>query len=187
MSIKEQTVAEMERRVKMLSDELNEWQALTAGNVDRMGIHTSQIKTVSNFLVKDCISRHKKLLQKLKATPPGLKLAKKRKELEDELAGAHGLMMVFRNILAQRSGSYRYVLDATDLVAADCYRPCINKAVEWDALEAGQFRVPPLTFLNARQSPQALTREKSLIEMSMKASWRSTIKKGDGMKTANLI
>jgi len=161
MSIKEQTVAEMQRRVQMLSDELDEWQALTAGNVDRMGIHTSQIKTVTDFLIKDCVDLHKKLLKRLEDAPDDLKLASRRKQLEDELGGAHGLMMVFRSILDQRSGSYRQLLDAADLVAADCYRPCIARAVDWAVLEDGQYRVPPLSFLNARPSPQALTRERT--------------------------
>jgi hypothetical protein len=161
MNMKEQTVAEMQRRVKLLPDELAEWKTLTVEKMEDFGIHTSQIEAINDFF-DERIALHEEYLVELQNAANDDDLAYWRSELEAELGGAHGLMMVFRNILAQRfdTDRYRDTLDAADLIAADCYRPCIAQVVKWHVLEDGQFRVPPLTFLNARSSPQALSRGK---------------------------
>jgi hypothetical protein len=162
MSRKEQTVAELQRRVALLPDELDEWKALTQGNVSGLGIHTSQIEAVTDFF-EERIALHNRMTEELEAAADDDELAYRRARLEEELGGAHGLMAIFRYILAQRldTDRYRSALDAADLIAADCYRSCIGAALNWRVLEEGQFRVPPLTFLNARISAQALTREKT--------------------------
>jgi len=162
MSMKEQTVAEFQRRVALLPGELAEWVALTADDGSGLGIHTSQIEAITGFF-EERIPLHDEILADLEAAPDDRELASLRSELEAELGGAHGLMAVFRHILAQRldTDRYRNALDAADLIAADCYRPCIDRALGWKALKKGQFRVPPLAFLNARSSPQALTRART--------------------------
>lgn len=162
MSVKEQTVTEMQRRVALLPRELDEWQALVKDKVEDLGIHTSQFETIDDFF-DERIELHTQQIQELEGSPDDRELAHRRWQLEAELAGAHGLMMVFRNIMAQRFDTDRYnrALEAADLVAADCYRPCVQLAVNWRVLKKGQYRVPPLTFLNARSSPQALTRGKT--------------------------
>jgi hypothetical protein len=162
MSLKEQTVAELQRRVALLPAELAEWKARTTQSASGLGIHNSQIEAITDFF-EERIALHNEILADLEAAPDDRELAYLRSELEAELGGAHGLMAVFRHILAQRldTDRYRGALDAADLIAADCYRPCIALALDWKVLDKGQFRVPPLTFLNARSSPQALTREKT--------------------------
>ncbi len=159
MSIRDQTAAELERRAALLPDELAEWKTLTSQNVGGLGIHTSQVEAITDFF-EARIELHGEMVQELADAADDDELAYIRSDLESELGGAYGLMAVFRHILAQRRDTDRYrdELNAADLVAADCYRPCIGSAVNWNVLKQGQFRVPPLTFLNARSSPQALTR-----------------------------
>jgi hypothetical protein len=154
-----QMIADLQRRAALLPAEVDAWKALTEGNVEGMGLHRTQIRTI-DLMFDELEAVHQDLLAELDPTLEAQAFAELRSQLEAELSGAHGLMAIFRHVLVQRleDGSRRAVLDLADLVSAGCYRDYIKTARKWDVLAEGQFREPPLTFLNARTSPAAITR-----------------------------
>jgi hypothetical protein len=155
---------ELERRTQVLPQEVARWKRLTAANVTGLGIHRSQIEAVTEML-EALLTRQRQLLASLDNHVGTKDFPARRLELERELSGSHGIMAIFQHILAQRQGdsTYRDALDAADLLAADCYKKCIDRARGWDVLDAGQqLREPPLTYLNAALSPTAATRRHQL-------------------------
>lgn len=158
----EQLTAELQQRAALLPREVANWNTLTTTNSEGMGIHKSQIAAIS-LMFEEFLARQTQLLAGLNPALAAPEFAQKRQAVEQELTGAHGIMAVFRYILAQRQDRQYYgeVLDYADLIAARCYQSCIIRARNWGVLTAEQFREPPLTYLNAMFSPMAITRRHS--------------------------
>jgi hypothetical protein len=170
----EQISAELTLRSGLLPEELNNWEANTNDNIEGAGIHQSQVAAI------------KILFDELAQTQGGtlgggdnlVAFKRGRLELEQKLAGVHGLLSIFRFILAQRKDPryYRHALDVADLVAADCYRPCIERAASWKAIQKELFRAPPLTYLNTLLSPAAFTRRHAFGAFKMPLEGSSELK-----------
>jgi hypothetical protein len=153
---------ELERRALVLPEEVKRWKELTAGNVGGLGIHKSQIEAIT-VMLDTLLARQRQLVDSLDDQVGTPEFPVRRTELERELSGSHGIMAIFQHILSQRQLSYRTALDAADLMAAGCYKKCIERARGWNALPPDQpFREPPLTYLNAALSPTAATRRHRL-------------------------
>jgi hypothetical protein len=164
VSIEPTLALELERRAQVLPAEVGRWKALTAANVQGLGIHRSQFEAVT-VMLDALLSRQRDLVETLDDAAGTPAFPVRRVELERELSGSHGIMAIFQHILAQRQGdlAYRDALDAADLLAAECYKKCIDRARTWNVLDPAQpFREPPLTYLNAALSPTAATRRHQL-------------------------
>ena len=164
MSVELALALELERRAQVLPQELARWKRLTSQNQQGLGIHRSQIEAVTATL-EALLARQQGLVDTLDDHVGTPEFPARRIKVERELSGSHGIMAIFDHILSQRQGdsAYREALDAADLVAADCYKKCIERARGWGVLGASQqFREPPLTYLNAAVSPTAATRRHQL-------------------------
>ncbi|MGB0385745.1 MAG: hypothetical protein ACPGWR_13075 [Ardenticatenaceae bacterium] len=159
MRLQQQLVTELNLRAQLLAEEMARWQKLADENKDGMGIHQSQISVVQ-LLFEELDNKQQKVLGALNEAQGRVEFTRKRMDLENELSATHGIIAIFRNILAQRKDEryFREVLDAADLIAADCYKPSIQLAAQWGAISEEEFRVPPLTYLNTMYSPAAFTR-----------------------------
>lgn len=158
MDWQQQLAVELERRAALLVQEVALWQVETGQDQGGMGIHQSQLRTVA-LLFEECEHHQATVLAALTGVQ-GAAFAQKRLELEQELTAMHGIMACFRYALAQREDVryFRVSLDAADLIAADCYKLCMERAVQWGVIHPDACRVPPLTYLNTLFSPAALTR-----------------------------
>jgi hypothetical protein len=160
VNVEQQLVIELNRRAHLLQEELDLWEQLANSPESGMGIHRSQLEAIE-ILYRGF---QRKLEQRLQATVDvqghGEEFSVAVVALEQQLMAAHGVMAVFRMILGQRSDNrfFRQALDAADLVAADCYKLCVDHALAWKATSKEEVRVPPLTYLNTMYSPAAITR-----------------------------
>ena len=159
MILQQQLVTELNLRAQLLAQEVTLWQTLADENQDGMGIHQSQIRAVK-WLFEGLEKKQQQVLAALNAAEAEAQFTQKRMALEDELSATHGIIAIFRTMLTQRKDEryYRQILDGADLIAADCYKLCIELAAEWGAISEEKFRVPPLTYLNTMFSPAAFSR-----------------------------
>jgi hypothetical protein len=172
-----QVTAELQLRSGLLPDEVQHWQQDADGNVNGAGIHQSQIVAI-RILFEELKKTQADILAAL-SPAVGLPAFKdKRLELEQQLTGTHGILSIFRLIMGQRKDLryYRAALDFADLVAADCYNPCIERAAGWHAIEKAKLRAPPLTYLNAVLSPAAFTRRHAFGAFRMPIEGNSELK-----------
>ena len=169
-------LAEIERRLQVLPAEVQRWRDAAQANAGGMGIHRSQIQALHEMFA-ELSSRQRGLALQLAAAPDASAFVQIRADLERELCGAHGLLAVFRLMMAQRDdASYRRALDVADLVAADCYSLFTGTARRWGVLPESRLREPPLCFLNALYSPAAFTRRHSFGAFKMPLGGYSELK-----------
>jgi hypothetical protein len=168
MSLQNQLDFELRQRAALLPQEIIDLKALTDKNLQGMGIHQSQIVTVK-MVLDNLQEQQDEVIVSLAPTLPAGEFTEKRGEIEDLLTSAHSIMSVFRYIFSQRNESphYNRLLDVADLVAAECYIPCIKLANKWKNLPQDHYREPPLTYLNAMLSPAAITRRHTLSKVGL--------------------
>ena len=162
-NFQQQLAAELNRRTELLPREIEGWNKQSADNNYGMGIHQSQVKAVTKLFDGMLSSQNslKDALDPLKAAAMSQEdFTRKRLKLEQSLTGTHSIMATFRYIFSQRDATqpYKRILDAADLVAAQCYLPCIKLANKWRGDPDEHYREPPLIYLNAKLSPAAITR-----------------------------
>jgi hypothetical protein len=169
--------AELKLRSGLLPKEFADWQRDADANVNGAGIHQSQLAAIK-ILFDELKKTQARTLAALgqAADLPTFKVT--RLELEQELAGTHGIFSIFQFALGQRDDPdyYRATLDIADLIAADCYRLCIERAGTWQAIDTKTFRAPPLTYLNALLSPAAFTRRHAFGAFKMPIEGNSELK-----------
>jgi hypothetical protein len=168
MDIQQQLTFELQRRVNLLPQEVNELKLMTDKNIEGMGIHQSQISTIKMTL-DELLGQQAEAITGLSPKMPVADFADKRGEIEDILTATHSIMATFRYIFDQRNESthYKSILDMADLVAANCYLPPIKLSNRWREKPADHFREPPLTYLNAMLSPAALTRRHTIKKVGL--------------------
>jgi hypothetical protein len=139
-----------------------------------MGLHLSQIAAVRT-MVRVFVERQERLLAQLRPSLAEDTFAQRRLDLDRELVGAHGVLGVFRYILAQRRSQryFRRTLVAADLISARCYLDSMELAHSWGAIPRFRFREPPLTYLNAGLSPAAMTRRHCFGKFDMPVEGKS--------------
>jgi hypothetical protein len=169
MDIRQQLTYELRCRVQLLPQIIKELKELTDKNIGGMGIHQSQINTVKSVLDK-MAEEQAPLINDFKATIPLADFTDKRSEIEQFLTTTNSIMATFRYIFAQRKESplNDKMLGIADLVAAYCYKPCMQLANHWRDLSADHYREPPLTYLNAMLSPAAIARRHNLNQIGLK-------------------
>jgi hypothetical protein len=159
MPWRSELTAELKLRSQLITTELTEWRDQADTNQQGAGIHQSQIEAI-RIMFDELGKTGAELLNGLESATDLPDFKQKRLALEQELTAAHGILAVFRFVFAQREDPdfFRSSLDAADLVGVDCYKPCIERAASWGAIDVSKFRVPPLTYLNTLLSPAAFTR-----------------------------
>jgi hypothetical protein len=158
MNLQQQIVSEIKLRSQLLPTELDIWKERANDPNGNLGLHRSQIAEVELFLT-DLIALQNETLLELDKPRPSADFTRVYRDNEQQLSRIHSLAAIFRHILMQREDRriYRDILDIADLIAADCYLSCIDRAIVW-GVPAASFRVPPLTYLNTMTSPAAFTR-----------------------------
>jgi hypothetical protein len=147
---------EFARRVEALPAELAALQRAAAANRDGAGIHRTQLMALEE-LVGALSARHRKAVAALPCEA-GPALSDACLALVDDLVGAQEVWQIFRLALAQRRDEHlKPLVDAADLVAADCYNACMSRAEAWQALDHG-IRAPPLVILEATATPSTAAR-----------------------------
>lgn len=169
MKLQAQLVSELRRQAQLLQSELEEWSTMTAEDIGGMGIHHSQIAMLKIQLA-ELIDRQNTALKKLRVDLVPTDFAAIRSDVEYEIAGSQGLASVFRQCLLQHMSRDRYQepLVISDLVLADCYRPCIEIAQRsWHSLQEYEKRAPPLTLLHARSEAAAIGSESAYSKLGL--------------------
>ncbi|NCC36593.1 MAG: hypothetical protein EOM24_31960, partial [Chloroflexia bacterium] len=138
--------SEIARRTRILRDDIATHVIAVDINEAGQGIHQSQVVTLKTMM-EVLLQRQDKLVTDLASDLSPARLAEVYSKLLGEIAGSHGLWRLFRTIFAQRlDPDAKQLLDAADLIADDCYRPCIEQARSWGLIK-GEFREPPLVWI----------------------------------------
>jgi hypothetical protein len=187
MTLQERVCAELRLRLAVLPAETAAWLRRVQDAKDGWGIHLSQIeafRVTMNVLYEKQTEKYKKVE---KAISPDA-FAQSYESLCREMVAVQELWRVFRSLLDQRErierptspevgkgrrlfrsllgwrrqraqGAYLPLLDAADLIAADCYNSGVKRPRdEWDILRADRCREPPLVYWEADDSPATVSR-----------------------------
>jgi hypothetical protein len=162
MALLERTVAELQRRAALLSEEIKAWTSSAGANVNQMGIHKSQFEALKKMM-DGLLARQLKLLEELSPEQSPQQFADRYYRLLMEIVGTHDLWRIFRHIFTQlREERLGPLVDAANLIAADSYKTCLDRVRDWGLITEQQFREPPLVYLEADISPATASREKKV-------------------------
>jgi hypothetical protein len=162
MDLQSRVVAEMQRRAALLPQEVSDWQAKASQNIDALGIHRSQFNALK-LMMDERGTVQIGLLAGLAPGQPAQAFSDAYQALTAEIVGINSLWGLFRTIIDQNQNStFEETLDAANLVAADCYNACMERAVEWKVATESETRPPPLVYLNASTSPVTVSRGKKI-------------------------
>jgi hypothetical protein len=153
---------ELERRVAVMPLEFTAWKTAVEKNQEGLGIHRSKLLAL-DVTVAGLQKTQKALLDKVLTAPSMAELAEAYLKVVDELVGAHDVWRIFRQAMMQHlDAQLRQAVDAADLVAADCYLECLDRAEKWGALPSNEKRPPPLVYLEPAASASTASRGKTL-------------------------
>jgi hypothetical protein len=159
-------LAEIAHRMRILHDDIAAHTIAVDANEAGQGIHQSQVATLQTMM-EILLQRQDKLFTELASNLSPAVMAKTYADLLGEIAGSHGLWRLFRTIFAQRlDPAEKRLLDAADLIAEDCYRPCIQVARDWGLID-GEYREPPLVWIDAGTSPLTFPRQSEARALGM--------------------
>ncbi|MFN2515291.1 MAG: hypothetical protein ABR556_03680 [Pyrinomonadaceae bacterium] len=176
MALFDRTRTEIERRHEVLPHEVGDWYEKAVANVDNLGVHRSQFLALK-IMMDGLQKRQTDLLDSLSTTLPPEQFADIYYKLNNEIVGAHELWRIFSYIIAQhQSERFGPLLDAADLIAANCYRTCIEQATLWGVIEQQEFREPPLVYLEADISPSTASRGYSPAALSFPVRFYRTLR-----------
>jgi hypothetical protein len=149
---------EIRRRAALLPREVGAWSDVANANENNFGIHKSQFQALK-IMMTGLLERQHVLLEGFTGNLSAEQFAEQSLAFGDEVVGTHDIWSIFRRIMAQRAdANLKRPVDAADLVAADCYLMCMDRARDWDAIEEQKFREPPLTYFEAEVSPSTASR-----------------------------
>src|SRR5262249_49925961 len=104
MHIQAQLTVELQRRTALLPSQLDHPKTLADANQDGMGIHQSQILTITELL-DELLDRQRTAVAGLAASLPPEDFAARRVDVEQLLTGTHSVMATFRYVFTQRRDS----------------------------------------------------------------------------------
>lgn len=162
---------EFEMQVHAFELEIEQWRKRARSKRERLALNYSQIMAIC-ITLEDMQQRHRARLARLYSGDTTEQFLSNYRQVERALAHTHGVAAVFRHLLAQRHGPDQYVaaLTATDIVSADCYQECVERAAALGALDPTRCRVPPLTYLSSDGSPAAYTRANTIELLGFRLS-----------------
>jgi hypothetical protein len=158
MPFLERVVAETQRRVALLPQEVEEWRNKAEANIDALGIYRSRFRSL-HLMMGALAERQRTLQAQLLPTLPLWQFSNIYVNLLTEIVGTHDLWRIFRFIFGQRQDErVQTLVKAADLVASDCYLSCMDRARAWGLVNENQFREPPLVYLEAETSAVTASR-----------------------------
>src|ERR1041384_3209689 len=110
-NLQQQIATELCRRTELLPREIAEWNTQSDTNKYGMGIHQSQVRTVTklfNAMLEKQNALKEAMDPKQAATVPQETFTSKRMDLEQLLTGSHSIMATFRYIFSQRDATQPY-------------------------------------------------------------------------------
>jgi hypothetical protein len=156
--IRQYLAADLERRLKVLPEEVAAWKQSALANVAQLGLHGSQLVALSDMMGVLAADQAAEL-EKLRALDDPRAFGDGLQALLSKLGGAHDVWRIFRTILNQRQDpTLTPLADTADLIAHDGYASCLEQARRWGIVEADHFREPPLTYLESSLSPSTASR-----------------------------
>ena len=156
----ERASREAARRVEVMPAEIGDWVAAAEDNLNGLGIHSSQLAAVKQLL-EILVKKQRDALEGRPAAGATTDYAEAELELTAELVGAHELWNAFRTAFEQRrQPNLVRALDGADLVAASAYTLAMDRAAEWEVVQKGDRRAPPLVCTEALDSPVTVARGK---------------------------
>lgn len=166
MDLQDRVTSDMKRRVASLPGEVNDWHEKASRNVDGLGIHRSQFVQLKQMMDKR-FETQTALLNQFLPSLPVQDFSQSYEKLTLQIVGLNNLWSFFRAIMDQHQNpDLKPLLVAADLIAADCYLTCMNRAVQWGMLTESQFREPPLVYLEASDSPVTASRGREIKLLS---------------------
>jgi hypothetical protein len=173
--VRARILAELEHRVALFPHEVDRLEAAVAADEDGFRIHTTQV-SVLKILMDELLQRQRDFLERLGRDVPDAEFADGYATLVfDEMTGAQKVWNIFSQAFAaRRKPEMARHLDAADLVAAECYKLCIDQARNWGILDEGGLREPPLVCPQAFPEAIALGRRALLggLGTLCDAGWR---------------
>jgi hypothetical protein len=174
-AVRARILAELEHRVALFPHEVDRLEAAVAADEDGFRIHTTQV-SVLKILMDELLQRQRDFLERLGRDVSDADFADGFAALVfDEMTGAQKVWNIFSQAFAARQKPEMAVhLDTADLVAAECYKLCIDQARNWGILDEGGLREPPLVCPEAFPEPIALGRRALLGSLGAfcDAGWR---------------
>jgi len=162
ISTRELIQADVERRLRRLPAEIEDWKTTVAANVNGLAIHVSQMVALRDMMTQLCTRQTEEFQALLKEQAPTV-FADSYYDLLNDMGGTNDLWRIFRIIFDQRQNQrLKPLADTLDLVAWDCYRTAMEQARSWGILSTDQFRPPPLSFLESSLTPATVSRGESV-------------------------
>ena len=96
--IRQCVTADLERRLKVLPDEVKEWKNAIHANGNALGIHSSQLDALGEMM-NGLSGQQSTQFEVVKATQNPVQFAEAYYSLLEQLSGAHDLWRIFRSIL----------------------------------------------------------------------------------------
>jgi hypothetical protein len=155
-------LADLGRRIESLPREVEAWRQAAGRNTGGAGIHAKQLEAIQ-LMMDERIAKERSLLSALQAVADPVARAEQVLALAEDIAHVREVWNIFARALQQRlDPSLKPILDAADLVAADCYLRCIDRLVEVRALAPHERRPSPLVVLEAKPFPLTVNRGEQL-------------------------
>lgn len=156
--IRQSVIADLERRLQVLQDEVKEWKNATQVQGNGFGIHSSQLQALGDMM-NELSGQQSAEFKTVKETQNSTQFADAYYNLLEHLSGAQDVWRIFGTILGQRQNErLKRLTDIADLVAWNCYATCIEEARRWQLFTEDEYREPPLTFLESSLSPSTASR-----------------------------
>jgi hypothetical protein len=186
MTLSERILEELEQRLTVLPQSVEEWLRRARAAEDGWGLHLSQIQAL-RLTVEGLQQRQKEQFARLKAPQPA-QFTDNYYSLLREMVAAQELWRVFSSLLGQRESQResdgpaggiwrrfrrqpgarkrRPLLDSADLIAADCYNEALKlPREEWKILASDSYREPPLVYWEAGESPVTAPRGMAVMAL----------------------
>ena len=148
---------ELERRVSSLPDEVDAWITYTQTEIEK-NAYFSQLRAIE-LLTAEFSRRQSALLKQLDSADDPTAFHRISYQLFDSLAKSQETWTFFREKLNLRhSPKHRAELLVADTIAWDCYRPVLDRAVQFGILNSSELREPPLVYCSSDYSPATWVR-----------------------------
>lgn len=162
-AVRARILAELEHRVGSFPHEVDRLEAAVATDEDGFRIHKTQV-SVLKIMMATLLENQRAFLAWLGRDMTDAEFADGvSKLIFEQMSGAQKVWSLFsRAFAARRKPEMARHLDTADLLAAECYLLCINRARNWGVLDENRLREPPLVCPEAFPEPIALGRNELL-------------------------
>jgi hypothetical protein len=152
------SLEELRRRVAQLRDQVSRWRADGQYREAIVGVQPSQ-RVVLELLVDSLLTRCDGSLADLAPALPLAQFSEGYARALSVVVDAESLWATVNHLVDQRRDPrLRPYLENADLIAADCYRSCFERARAWNIVDGDAIREPPLVYLDVGESAATIAR-----------------------------